>query len=114
MARNPEFRSSEQRVRQPDLEPTPTVAAEPPKPGGVVDVDNDWLDIPEPGHEWPFDGQPVFLTPDGETAVEARFHKTKRFDAKIGRWVVTAFWVLWNSGNAPIDFTPIGVRRKPL
>jgi len=113
MARNPEFRSSENRVRQPEPErgspATPPVVAHTP-PQGPVD---DWLDLPEPSPEWPYDGQPVFLTPDGEASVEARFHKTKKFDAKLGRWVVTAFWVFWNSGNTPIDFTPIGVKRKP-
>lgn len=74
----------------------------------------EWSDIPEPTVHYPFNGQPVWLTPDGETEYLAVWRITREF--KEGRFQPTAFWAVRNGGGTKIGFEPIGYRRfeEPL
>ena len=87
------------------------------EPAAVAPVETpkiEWLDIPEPTAFYPFNGQPVWLTPDGETEYLAVWRVTREF--KDGRFQPTAFWAVRNGGGTKIEFEPIGYRRfeEPL
>ena len=89
---------------------TPSAAElfdEPPKPA------NEWLALPAvpasmlPGANGePYDGVPVWLTPDGEQKFVAIWRHTREF--RDGRFQPTAFWAVRNAGGQRIPFEPIG------
>lgn len=94
------------------------------KGGGVGAISEiEWLDMPENEdvrfqgtriYVYPYDGQPVWLTPDGVTEYLGVWRVTREF--KDGKFQPTAFWAIRNGGGQKLGFEPLGYRRyeEPL
>lgn len=111
MAKSPEFKNPQGvQVKTPEL--SLFGEAETPK--------IEWLDfpsIPDDGRMYPsipYNGQPVWLTPDGSTEYLAVWRVTREF--KDGRFQPTSFWAMHNGGGVKIPFEPLGYRKyeEPL
>ena len=106
MAKTPEFKAPQGVTMQPpsaDLfDEAPTLEA--PKIEWL-DMPNIALSLPSP---YPYDGQPVWLTPDGLTEYLAIWRVTREF--RDGRFQPTAFWAVHNGGGVKIPFEPLGYR----
>lgn len=77
---------------------------------------DDWMKFSNPMpnrilNDYPFTGAPVWLTPDGSTAVEAVWRATRSMDSRLGRWGSIGFWAARNAGGRQIDFVPLGWKR---
>ena len=118
MAKNPEFKNPpDVRVKQP--ESTGLFGEEPAAAETPVSPTVEWLDIPflddliasivSTTRKYPFNGEPVWLTSDGETEYLAIWRVTREY--RDGRFQPTAFWAVHNGGGVKIDFEPIGYRR---
>lgn len=87
------------------------------KTADVAIIPPGWLELPEPevfiGQQlaYPYDGQPVWLTPDGVEAHPATWRHTRAYDAINVKWVYNAYWARHNAGGQKIDFEPLGYKK---
>lgn len=88
--------------------------------GPVIDamvIPPGWLELPEPevfvGQQmpYPYDGQPVWLTPDGVESHPASWRITRAYDTINVKWVHNAYWSRHNAGGQRIEFTPVGYKK---
>ena len=104
---------SEFRVKMPstpeatsqDLSPN-----DPPSPPPNPTYSVEWKGLPTPPlgrlDDYPYDGQPVFLRKEPDTAIPAVWRKSRSFDMGVYRWQDDAFWSGYNSGGQKIGFSP--------
>ena len=112
MAKHPEFKRPEGvHVRQPEPE-RGLFDDEPAAPAPSIE----WKDIPARTEQsrymadvYPFNGEPVWLTPDGATEYLAVWRVTREF--RDGRFQPVGFWAVHNGGGVKIDFEPLGYRK---
>lgn len=79
------------------------------------DVIDEWIELGEPEKDvYPFDGQPVWLTPDGKTAHPAVWRTTRSYFAPGVQWVYDSFWARHNAGGQRIDFIPIAYKKMEV
>ena len=111
MARHPEFKAPQ------------GVHVKMPEPSGLFDEETgvvspekngvEWLDIPidwaVANPVYPYNGEPVWLTPDGDIEYAGVWRTSREF--KDGRFQPTGFWAVYNGGGVRINFEPIGYRR---
>ena len=71
----------------------------------------EWSDIPNVVYpdRYPHNGEPVWLTPDGETEYIGVWRQTREF--KDGRFRPVEFWAQHNGGGLKLPFEPIGYRK---
>lgn len=73
----------------------------------------EWQDIPNFVYEdeprFPYNGEPVWLTPDGSTEYLAVWRVTREF--REGRFQPIGFWAIRNGGGTRIPFDPLGYRK---
>lgn len=118
MARNPEFKKPEGvTVKQP--EPLGSLFGDEHTAAEVPNVvyktpELEWETMPvfarvdNPG-AYPFSGEPVWLTPDGDTEYLGVWRVTREF--KDGRFQPVGFWAQHNGGGLRLNIEPIGYRR---
>lgn len=123
MAKHPEFKKPEGvTLKQPD--PVGNLFGD-ETPATAADVTNyayrtpeiEWLDMPayqfvnplDGPSEYPHNGEPVWLTPDGETEYIGVWRQTREF--KDGRFRPVEFWAQHNGGGLKLPFEPIGYRK---
>ena len=70
-----------------------------------------WEPLPEHSVNYPYDGQPVWLTDDGVNAYPATWRVTRAYDSKNVKWVYDAYWARHNAGGQRIEFIPVGYKR---
>lgn len=109
MPKNPEFKKPEGvHFKQPEAEASSLFGEEPERnAAGIPNIE--WLDMPSEPVGYPYNGEPVWLTPDAMTEYLATWRVTREF--RNGRFTPTAFWVYRNSGGQRIHFEPLGYRR---
>lgn len=67
-----------------------------------------WYELPENEGQYPYDGQPVWLTEDSVTMLAGYWRKTRTYDAANVKWVEDSFWAQRNSGGQRLEINPIG------
>jgi len=80
----------------------------------AVDADGipeGWEPLPEVGPDYPYDGQPVWVTEDGVTAHPATWRTTRAYDAINVKWVHESYWARRNSGGQRIEIIPIAFKK---
>ena len=76
----------------------------------AVAVENDWIALPDVSDDYPYDGQPVWLTEDYVVAYPAVWRKTRSYDAPNTKWVTDAYWARHNAGGQRIEFVPVAFK----
>jgi hypothetical protein len=74
-------------------------------------IPKDWAPLPEVGPDFPYDGQPVWLTANGVDAHPATWRTTRAYDAINVKWVHEAYWARHNAGGQRIEFEPLGYKK---
>ena len=77
----------------------------------AVVIPNGWDVIPEIGPDFPFDGQPVWLTSTGKDVHPATWRTTRAYDPINVKWIYRSYWARHNAGGQQIDFEPIGYKK---
>ena len=77
----------------------------------VAIIPNGWEALPQVGPDFPYDGQPVWLTSTGKDAHPATWRTTRAYDAINVKWVHEAYWARHNAGGQRIDFEPLGYKK---
>jgi len=77
----------------------------------AVVIPKDWEPIPEISPDYPYDGQPVWLTENGVAGHPATWRTTRAYDAINCRWVNEAYWARHNAGGQRIPFVPVGYKK---
>ena len=83
--------------------------------GPIIDVVANWAPIPEYVEAiYPYDGQPVWLTEDGETGHPATWRTTRAYEPTNCRWVHDSYWARHNAGGQRIPFIPVGYKKMDV
>ena len=116
MAKTPEFKKPEGvTLKQP---PTGLFGEEPATDESPAIVEPpstsvEWYDIPNFAYPeapvYPHNGEPVWLTPDGNVEYLAVWRTTREY--RDGRFQPVGFWAIRNGGGTRIPFDPLGYRR---
>ena len=77
----------------------------------VAGVPEGWEPLPEVGVDYPYDGQPVWITEDGINAHPATWRTTRAYDAFNTKWILESYWARRNSGGQRIDITPSAYKK---
>jgi len=77
----------------------------------AVIIPNGWEIMPGVDSDYPYDGQPVWITEDGINAHPATWRTTRVYDAFNMKWVLDSYWARRNSGGQRIDIAPIAYKK---
>jgi hypothetical protein len=76
-----------------------------------------WLELPsaplpiEPA-SYPYDGQAVWLTPNGKDMMKGVWRVTRSYNPLKVQWVYEAYWAQHNAGGQRLGFDPVGYKKS--
>jgi hypothetical protein len=76
-----------------------------------VKVPKGWEALPEPSVNYPYNGQPIWLTENGVDAIPATWRVTRSYDGVNVKWVHDSYWARHNAGGQRLEITPIAYKR---